>query len=102
MAFLVSVTKRAERDFANLYDEVNAADAETALRWYRGLKEAILSLAEKPNRCPVIAEEPKLRHFLYGRKSHVYRIIFRVIEKENRVEVLHIRHGAMERARPSQ
>jgi mRNA-degrading endonuclease RelE of RelBE toxin-antitoxin system len=31
---------------------------------------------------------------LYGRKPHVYRVIYRVLEKQKRVDVLHIRHGA--------
>jgi plasmid stabilization system protein ParE len=31
---------------------------------------------------------------LYGGKPHVYRAIYRVLEKQKVVEVLHIRHGA--------
>jgi mRNA-degrading endonuclease RelE of RelBE toxin-antitoxin system len=30
----------------------------------------------------------------YGNKPHVYRVIYRVLEREKRVNVLHIRHGA--------
>jgi len=37
----------------------------------------------------------RLRHLLYGHKPHVYRLIYRIVEKPKRVEVLHIRHGAM-------
>ena len=61
------------------------------------LKRAILSLENNPLRCPLITEDKKLRHLLYGRKPHVYRIIYRVLEKTKTVEVLHIRHGAMDR-----
>jgi hypothetical protein len=39
-------------------------------------------------------ENGELRHLLYGHKSHVYRAMFRLLEKQKRVDVLHIRHGA--------
>lgn len=93
MAYLISITRRAERDLAMLYAEINAQHSGTALEWYRGLKRAILSLANHPHRCPVTRRSDKLRHLLYGHKPHVYRVIYRVIKKQKRVEVLHIRHG---------
>jgi hypothetical protein len=31
---------------------------------------------------------------LYGRKPHVYRVIYRVLVKQMQVNVLYIRHGA--------
>jgi toxin ParE1/3/4 len=97
MAYAVNVTPRAERDLADLYDEINAGESDAALKWYRGLKKAILSLEESPSRCPATAENASLRHLPYGNKPHIYRVIYRVLEKEKRVEVLHIRHGARRR-----
>jgi len=94
MAYLVKTTDRAERDFANLYDEIQVGESGAALKWYTGLKKAVLSLDEMPHRCPVTREDRHLRHLLYGRKPRVYRVIYRILEKQNRVEVLHIRHGA--------
>jgi len=94
MAYLVNVTARAERDLDILYARINAESSEAALKWYRGLKNDILSLEKHPNRCPVIRAKDKLRHLLYGRKPHIYRVIYRVLEKQKQVEVLHIRHGA--------
>ena len=66
------------------------------MKWYRGFgfKEASLSLEEQPNRCAVTPESDKFRHLLYGSKPHIYRAIYRVLEKQKQVEVLHIRHGA--------
>ena len=96
MAYLVNLTARAERDLAQLFRE-NAEHSGAALTWYRGLKEAILSLEEKPNRCPVTPESGEFRHFLYGNKPHIDRVIHRVLEKQKQVEVLHIRHGARRR-----
>jgi plasmid stabilization system protein ParE len=94
MAYLVDITARAERDFASLYEEINAEQSGAALKWYAGLKEAVLSLEEMPNRCPLTPENTQFRHLLYGHKPHVYRVIYRVLEKQKRVDVLHIRHGA--------
>ncbi len=93
MAYLVDLTARAHRDLASLYLRITAENSDAALKWYRGFKEAILSLEKQPNRCPVTPESDKFRHLLYGNKPHIYRAIFRVLEKQNRVEVLHIRRG---------
>jgi plasmid stabilization system protein ParE len=98
MAYLVKLTARAERDLVHLYAEINAY-SEAALKWYRELKGAILSLKEQPNRCPPAPESDQFRHLLYGRKPHIYRVIYRVLEKQKQVEVLHIRHGARSAAR---
>ena len=94
MAYLVNITYRAERDFASLYDEIHAGRSGAAIKWYRGLKEAILSLGQLPYRCPATREDGRLRHLLCGRKPHVYRVIYRILEKQKRVDVLHVRHGA--------
>jgi len=94
MGYLVKLTARAQRDMVLLYEAINAGDSEAALKWYRGLKNAILTLEHHPDRCPATPETPKFRHLLYGKKPHVYRVIYRVLEKQHHVEVLHIRHGA--------
>lgn len=101
MAYLVNITFRAERDLAQLYRYINAENSGAALKWYLGLKEAILSLEKYPNRCPALRTKDKLRHLLYGHKPHIYRVIYRVLEKQKRVEVLHIRHGARRRPKAS-
>jgi toxin ParE1/3/4 len=102
MAYLVNITSRAQRDLAQLYSHIKAENSGAALKWYLGLKEAILSLEEYPNRCcPAIRTKDKLRHLLYGHKPHIYRVIYRVLEKQKRVEVLHIRHGARRKPKAS-
>jgi toxin ParE1/3/4 len=101
MAYRVSIGPRAERDLEDLYVEIEAEDSAAAQRWYQGLTRAILSLRERPNRTPVTRESKLLRHLLYGKKPHVYRVIYRVVERQRRVEVLHIRHGSRRRFRLS-
>jgi hypothetical protein len=66
MAYLVNITDRAERDFAS-----HAEGSDAALKWYRGFKEAILSLEELPQRCPLTPDKAQFRHVLYGNKPHV-------------------------------
>ncbi len=97
MAYLVNLTFRAERDLDGLYEAIDAGNSDAALGWYRGLKEAILSLEVQPNRCPATPEKGEFRHLLYGHKPHIYRVIYRVLEKRKLVEVLHVRHGARRR-----
>jgi len=101
MAYLVSITSRAERDLAHLYGEIIAEHSDAALKWYLGLKEAILSLEVQPNRCPVTRRRDKLRHLLYAHNPHAYRVIYRVLENQKQVEVLHIRHGARRKLKTS-
>jgi plasmid stabilization system protein ParE len=87
---------RAERDLAYIYRRIHASTSDAAIVWYRGLRDSIRSLAESPSRCPVTPENDQLRHLLYGHKPHIYRVIYRILEKPRQVEVLHIRHGAMD------
>lgn len=44
MAYLVYLTARTERDLAQPFGEIDAKHSEAALKWNRGLKQAILSL----------------------------------------------------------
>lgn len=99
MVYRVNITPRAERDLEELYHAIAAGHSGAALTWYRGFKRAILSLEEYPNRCPVAPESARLRHLLFGRKPHSYRAIFRILEKQPEVEVLHIRHRARQKIR---
>jgi plasmid stabilization system protein ParE len=94
MAYRVNLTARAGRDLTQLFEDIRARDSSAARDWYEGLKEAILSLREQPQRCPVTPEDNRFRHLLYGNKPHIYRVIYRVLKDPKRVDVLHIRHGA--------
>jgi len=88
---------RAERDLAALYEQINAEHSEAAFNWYRKLKKAILDLDENPNRWPATPEDSNLRQLLYGHRPHIYRVIYRVVDKQKAIEVIHIRHGARDR-----
>ena len=99
MEYLVKITPRAERDLSHLFQEIDAEYSEAAHNWYLGLKKAVLSLQKYPKRCSVTRKRGELRHLLYGGRPHVYRVIYRILEKQKQVEVLHIRHGARRKFR---
>jgi toxin ParE1/3/4 len=100
MTYLVELADRATNDLVVLYAEKNAAESTTAARWFNGLEEAVYSLAANPRRCPLAPETKRtrktLRHLLYGKKLHVYRVIYEINEPKKLVRVLTIRHGAMQ------
>ena len=59
------------------------------------LEEAMASLGILPARCPLALENDRfpfeVRQLLYGRKPHVYRILFTI--DGDTVNILHIRHA---------
>jgi mRNA-degrading endonuclease RelE of RelBE toxin-antitoxin system len=77
----------------------NADLSVAAHRWFNGIEKAVCTLEAQPYRRPAAPESAKakraLRHLLYGRKPHVYRIIYEIDEPRKVVRVLTIRHGAM-------
>ena len=96
MDFRVELSDQAQRDIAAIYDWLCSQQAgDSGERWFIALRAAIASLANLPSRCPLAPEHQdspvEVRQLLYGRRPHVYRILF-AIEGEA-VQVLHIRHG---------
>jgi toxin ParE1/3/4 len=106
MAYLVEMTARAARDLEILYLTKNAAESRAAARWYNGLEEAVSLLTTHPHRCPIAPEtrrtKRQLRQLLYGKKPHVYRVIYEVQEQLQTVWVLTIRHAARRKAQADQ
>lgn len=96
MAYRVEVSAQAESDAEAILEWLIAEHAgETGIRWFLALEDAIASLATFPGRCSIAPESKafpfQVRQLLYGRRPHVYRILF-TVEGET-VNVLHIRHG---------
>ena len=96
MTFRVETTAEADHDAAEILEWLLSQQAgDTGIRWFRNLEEAIASLAAFPKRCALAPENSRfpfeVRHLLYGRKPHVYRILFTI--ENDTVYVLHIRHG---------
>jgi plasmid stabilization system protein ParE len=91
------VTAEAEREADAILEWLLSQHAgDPGVRWFSALEDAIASLAEFPERCPLAPESAvfpfQVRHILSGRLPHVYRILFTL--DGGTVYVLHIRHGA--------
>ena len=54
-----------------------------------------------PRRSPRTSESRKVRCLLFGKHRDVYRILYEIDERNRRVIVLHIRHGAMQDRGPA-
>ena len=103
MAWRVEITEVAENDAEGILEWLISQHAgEAALRWFQGLEEAMASLSEFPQRCPLAPENEsfpfEVRHLLYGRKPHVYRLLFTI--EGNTVFILHIRHARRQTLKP--
>jgi len=103
MTFRVEVTAEAERDAEAILEWLFSQHAgDAGIRWFRALEDAIASLAEFPERCPVAPESAvfpfHVRQLLYGRRRNIYRILFTL--DGDTVYVLHIRHGARQPVKP--
>lgn len=94
MKYLVRLTARSLRDLESIYNYVEADTSQKAFAWFNRLAKTIYSLERFPNRGPAIPESKKLRHLLFGKKPHTYRIIYALDRRNHVVNVLHIRHGA--------
>jgi plasmid stabilization system protein ParE len=96
MDFRVRTTARAKRDLDVILTWLLKEQAgDAGLRWFEGLRDAIASLESAPLRCSIARESDafpfEVRQLLYGKRPHVYRVLFTI--EEDLVIVLHIRHG---------
>jgi plasmid stabilization system protein ParE len=99
VAYKVVIQKRAEDDLAAAFDFIVQNGApEAAARWYRNAKSEIESLTLVPAHCTVASESAKLgfeiKQIHFGKRTGIYRILFRVLEDEGEIHVLAVRHGA--------
>jgi len=106
MTYRVELTERAARDPDILYVEKHATGSPAAACWYNRIEEAVYRLERSPYRSTAAPQAEKsrrpLRHLLYGRKPHVYRVIYEIDEKRQLATVITIRHGAQEPAELSE
>lgn len=103
MAFRVELAKSAESDLEALYLWVVGRAPHQGAAWFNRLEDAILSLDQHPERCPLAPEsaDPKrpVRVLHCGRARRVYRVLFWIDAAHRVVHVLHVRRGAREALR---
>lgn len=94
---VVEITHSAEIDIHESFrwwHENRSPDQ--AIRWYRKLRNAVVTLEEFPERCPYAAEATQLgvhiRQLLFGigKGSPTHRILF--IVNDNKVKLLRVLH----------
>jgi plasmid stabilization system protein ParE len=98
MEFRVRTTAEAEEDAHSILDRLMSRYGERfGIQWFQTLQEAIASLSRFPKRCPIARDAEELdfqvRQLLYGRRPHVYRILFTI--DGDTIFILHIRHGRL-------
>ena len=97
MTFQVEITATADQEADEILSLGYSPNMPEKLagHWFLPCKAAIASLAEFPKRCPLAPENSafpfEVRQLLYGKKPHIYRILFTI--EDQTVYVLHIRHG---------
>jgi len=96
MRYRVDFTDTASADAEAAYEWIKQRSPAAAVKWFNGLLDVVESLERFPLRCGIARESDeageRIRQLLYGRRPHVYRILF--VVRKNVVYVLHVRHGA--------
>jgi plasmid stabilization system protein ParE len=73
MAYNVELTPRAAADADTTAEYIKQFAPEAAQRWFDGFMQAVLSLEEMPQRCPLAPEAERLgielRQLLYGKRG---------------------------------
>ena len=100
MPFRVELSVQAEREADAILAWLEEQGAgRTGIDWVLALEDAVLSLERMPARCPLAMESKsfpyEVRELRYGRKPHVYRILFSI--RGEVVEIHHIRHARRRR-----
>jgi len=93
--YRVDIKPTAENDLARRYQQIAEESPQNAVSWYLQTIEAIEKLDVLAERCPIAPEDADIqlgiRHLMMGGYRALYLINGDV------VEVLHVRHGAMDR-----
>ena len=98
MPYSVVLADSAKADADAIYHRVTRAAPHRGPLWFNELIDCLYSLDRLPLRCPLAREAEstrrEIRCLLFGKRRHVYRILYEVDEPRKTVWVLHIRHGA--------
>jgi len=100
MTHPVIVTQKAKDDLRHYYVVAAEHAPETAVRWLNRFEKALQTLSVNPKRCPLAPEndlvDQPIYQFFYGKLAARYRALFTI--EGDRVLVLHIRRGTMDKA----
>lgn len=102
MTYRVDISRPALMDAEETYLWLKVESEENANKWFKGLVEAINSLENFPNRCPIAPETRsfliEIRQLFYGKGKQQYRILFGIsVDEETNEDVVliyRIRHSS--------
>lgn len=93
--YQVDIRPTAEADILNRFQQIQGESPQNAIAWYLSIIDAIESLSQLAERCPIAPESDHvssdIRHLIIGS----YRVLYTV--KDNTANVLHLRHSAKQR-----
>ncbi|VVE88045.1 type II toxin-antitoxin system RelE/ParE family toxin [Pandoraea bronchicola] len=89
---IVHLLPEAIVDLESIGDYIARDNPRRAVTFIQELRDKCLSLAEMPLAFPVVPryERYGIRHRVYGN----YQIFYRVVESDDRIDVVHILHSA--------
>lgn len=100
MKHRVELTASAAEEFEAAYLYIAATSPRNAARWRIGLYAACDSLELLPHGCSLAPENEHVNFEVRQKFYGVYRLIFTIAE--DRVIILHLRHGARQPLRPEE
>ena len=93
MKFQVIITPSAKADIFEINTWLLENYRDFAESWLWGISLAVSSLSKFPERCPTSPESKAfdivVRQLLYGKKPHIYRILFSI--QAEKVYILRVR-----------
>lgn len=96
MTYRVEIDPQAVTEIETAFLWLRERAPAEAVEWFNSVHQAIASLQELPERCPLAPENDafpeEIRQLLYGKRRGAYRILFTVTGDV--VRVLRVRHGA--------
>jgi toxin ParE1/3/4 len=93
--YIINIKPTAEKDIEQRYQQIALESPQNAVKWYFDIVEAIQTLNQMAERCPIAPEsddcQSEIRHLIVGN----YRVLYQT--QNNTVDVLHVRHSAKKR-----
>ena len=93
--YRIDIKPTAENDLARRYQQIAEESPQNALNWYLQTIEAIERLDVLAERCPIAPEDLDIQKGIRHLVIRNYRVLY--IINGDVVEVLHVRHGRMDR-----
>lgn len=89
---IVHLLPEAIVDLENVGDHIALDNPRRAVTFIQELRDKCLSLADMPYAFPVVPRYERfgIRHRVYGN----YQIFYRVVESDERIDIVHILHSA--------